>query len=49
MAGGGFAGLLSPAGEAEILAWWNGGLVMVLYAVVFLAMGWGLSLRRDVS
>ena len=49
MAGGGFAGLLSPTGEAEILAWWNGGLVMILYAVVFLTVGWAFSLRRDVS
>lgn len=39
---------LDTAG-VDLLAWWQGGLVMLGYAVVFTGLGITLSLRRDVS
>jgi hypothetical protein len=45
MAGSSF---YSVAG-AEVLERWQGGLVLVAYAVLFCAIGWFTTLRRDVS
>ncbi len=42
--------LLSPAEVGvEYLAWWQGGLLLLVYALVFAGLGLALSVRRDVS
>jgi len=33
----------------ELLAWWQGGLVLAVYAVLFCVLGASLTLRRDVT
>jgi ABC-2 type transport system permease protein len=49
MAGGGLGSLMTPDGSGGALAWWGGGLVLLAYGIVFIALGWLLTLRRDVS
>jgi ABC-2 type transport system permease protein len=49
MAGGGLGSMLTADGSAGALAWWGGGLVLLAYGIVFVALGWLLTLRRDVS
>ena len=46
LAGGSF---YSASGAAPVLDRWEGGLVLVAYAVAFCAIGWFTTLRRDVS
>ena len=40
---------MGGAGGGSTLTWWGGGLLLLGYAVVFLALGWMISWRRDVS
>ena len=40
---------MGGTGGGSTLAWWAGGLLLLGYAVIFLALGWMLSWRRDVS
>jgi len=49
MAGGGLGSLIAPGADTGMLAWWGGALVLVGYGVVFVALGWLLTLRGDVS
>lgn len=48
ISGGGFSALLA-GGTANSLPWWAGGLVLLGYGVVLVALGWLFTLRRDVS
>ena len=41
--------VFSAAGQADPLEWWQGGLVLAAYAVVFLVAGYLVSWRRDVT
>ena len=49
MAGGGLGSLIATGTDTGMLAWWGGALVLVGYGVVFVALGWLLTLRGDVS
>jgi len=49
MAGGGLGSLIATGADTGMLAWWGGALVLVGYGVVFVALGWLLTLRGDVS
>lgn len=46
LAGG---GLFGGASTADPLQWWQGGLVLLAYALLLAAAGWTTSLRKDVS
>jgi ABC-2 type transport system permease protein len=46
LAGG---GLFDGVSVADPLLWWQGGLVLLAYALVLGALGWTTSLRRDVT
>jgi hypothetical protein len=37
------------SGQADLLSWWAGGLVMLGYAAVFALVGLQASVRRDVT
>ncbi len=46
LAGG---GLFGGASSADPLQWWQGGLVLLAYALALATVGWRTSLRKDVS
>jgi len=46
LAGGSFYGTISPMG---MLSWWQGGLVLVAYALVFSIIGLVTTFRKDVG
>ncbi len=46
LAGGSFYGTISPMG---MLSWWQGGLVLLAYAVVFGLVGLATTFRKDVG
>lgn len=48
VSGGGFSTLMAT-GSGSSLSWWAGGLVLLGYGIVFVVLGWLLTLRRDVS
>ena len=44
-----FTNLGGMSGETQVLDWWQGGLVLLAYAVVAGAIGYLTSWRRDVT
>ncbi|MFD6056095.1 ABC transporter permease [Agromyces sp. NPDC060279] len=49
LVGASFYSLATPGGAAEMLVWWQGGLVLLGIAVVLAVIGGATSWRRDVS
>ena len=50
LVGASFFTLAGPAGSAgEMLEWWQGGLVLLAYAVAATVIGYGVSWKRDVT
>ncbi|MFC3274055.1 MULTISPECIES: ABC transporter permease [Agromyces] len=49
LVGASFYALATPGGAAEMLVWWQGGLVLLGIAVVLAVIGGATSWRRDVS
>ncbi|MCD1571430.1 ABC transporter permease [Agromyces mediolanus] len=49
LVGASFYALATPGGAAEMLVWWQGGLVLLGIAVVLAVIGGTTSWRRDVS
>lgn len=43
------ASVLTLGSEADLLVWWQGGLVLTAYAAVLLAVGAAATVRRDVA
>lgn len=46
LAGGSFYGTIAPTG---MLSWWQGGLVLLAYAIVFSLIGLATTFRKDVG
>jgi hypothetical protein len=43
------ASIFTLGAEADVLAWWQGGLVLAAYAAVLVAVGGAATVRRDVA
>jgi len=49
LVGASFYSMMSPAASGALLEWWQGGLVLLAYAVVFTVAGYFVSWKRDVT
>jgi len=49
LVGASFYSMMSPAAAGAVLEWWQGGLVLLAYAVVFTVAGYFVSWKRDVT
>ncbi|TFD77555.1 ABC transporter permease [Cryobacterium psychrophilum] len=49
LVGSSFYSMMSPTGSVVMLDWWQGGLVLLAYAIAFTVVGYFVSWKRDVT